>query len=125
MRELVEFIRNHVSNIEKDSPAEFHADLFFFKILVVGDPSAERLTELIKNSEKGEFCDVDMFDGKEHSYIEVGGWIGDQTLALQLMGLGFHLKLWKLFTPNMMPVPDQIKSQMAGKGLISVVHQVK
>ena len=80
---------------------------------------------LIADSKQGEFGDMDPFDGQEHSYIEVGGWIGDQGQALTLMGLGAVLGLWKVMTPKMLPgLPDDLMQMMAGRGMVSIMPSV-
>lgn len=97
-------------------------DLVFFK--VANDPNnpadAETLRTLIKEH-RGEFNDVDLFDGNKHNYMEVGGWIGDQGLALQLMGLGAILGLWKLITPMSLGITGDNAMQMAGMGMLSIL----
>lgn len=100
-------------------PKGHTADMFFFKVAIQGEPDAEVLRELIRNH-KGEFCELDILDGGEHSYIGVGGWIGDQQLALLLMALGQLLGLWEILTPNLFPIPDEQKKQMAGMGMVSI-----
>ena len=53
----------------------------------------------------------------------VGGWIGDQSLALRLMAMGYHLGLWQLLTPSLIlpdGTDDALKKEMAGMGMISI-----
>ena len=62
-------------------------------------------------------------DGKEHSYMETGGDIGDQGLAMQAMALGQLLGIWKLLTPSTLfgsVVSAEKKLEMAGAGYISI-----
>ena len=59
-------------------------------------------------------------DGKEHSYMEIGGDIGDQGRALMAMGLGAILGLWNLLTPAMLGLDREMQLQMAGMGLLSI-----
>ncbi len=97
-------------------------NMVFFEVAAKGEPTKEALTALLKEH-KGEFCDVNLFDGKEHSYIEIGGFVGDQGLALQLMGLGSLLKMWDLLTPFTLlgsDFPKDLATQMAGSGLVSI-----
>jgi len=106
---------------EEQQPTGHTADMVFFKVSAKA-ADAETLKELVR-SHKGEFCSVDLFDGKEHNYIELGRWIGDQGTALQLMGLGSLLGLWKLLTPKTMlgPMCDEVLAQqMAGAGMVAV-----
>lgn len=101
-------------------PEGHTADVYFFDVAAKEEANEETLRDLI-GSHRGEFAEVNLFDGKEHSYIEVGGWIGDQGAALMLMGLGAVLGLWKLLTPNMLPMlPKDLMDQMAGRGMVSI-----
>ena len=71
----------------------------------------------------GSHCDVDLFDGAEHGYMELGGWLGDQGLALTLMGLGSLLGLWRLLTPMeilWLKRDDPMCEMMAGAGMVTV-----
>lgn len=93
----------------------------FFKVAIVGDPTKDEYLRLIAEH-GGEHCRCDLTDGKEHSYLEVGGWIGDQGLAMQCMALGVHLGVFKLLTPStMLPFLDENTKQMlAGQGMVCV-----
>ena len=51
---------------------------------------------------RGEFGDCDPMDGGEHNYMELGGWIGDQGIAMQYMGLGVLLGVFNLLSPAML-----------------------
>ena len=97
------------------------ADLIFFHVALRNDPSREDFIKEIREHD-GEFCEVDVFDGNEHSYLEIGAWIGDQGLAMQFMGLGHLLGMWDLLTPNtIMPdFPDELKMRMAENGLVAI-----
>lgn len=88
------------ANPEQLQPTGHTADLGFFKVKANDGANAEELTRLIKANKTGEFCDIDVLDGLPHDYIELGGWIGSQELALMLIGLGTVLGLWDL-----MPLP--------------------
>lgn len=81
-----------------------------------------------RGQHRGAFNECDLFDGKEHSYLEVGGWIGDQGLALMLMGLGTVLGLWKLLTPRTIlgaMADDDLAMRMAGIGYVSIMAEKK
>ena len=41
------------------------------------------------------------------SYIELGAWIGDQGLALALMGLGSALGIWGIITPQTLGIEGE------------------
>ena len=104
-------------------------DLMFFKVGLSQtstpiEAARERFIELTKANLKGEFGDVDVLDRNEHSYIELGGWIGDQGLAMQYMGLGTILGVFQLLTPRTIlgnTIPETLAMQMAGNGMISVI----
>lgn len=113
MSELIKYIVEHAvrgacmcgecvdtqPNPEECQPRGHTVDMQFFKVSLRNNPSKDDLLALIK-SHKGEFNEVDLLDGNEHNYIEIGGWIGDQGLALTLMGMGELLGIWELLTPN-------------------------
>jgi hypothetical protein len=94
-------------------------DMFFFDVCAKDNPDADTFRKLIVK--QGE---INPFDGKEHSYIELGGWLGDQGLALQFMGLGVILGLWQVMHPvNMLKLERQnpLAQQMAGMGMVSIL----
>ena len=112
-----------IKNPEKHQPIGHTADMIFFKVgNGVVPAKADDLRKLVI-AHKGEFNDVNLFDGKEHNYLELGGWIGDQGLALTLMGLGALLGLWRLHTPKTLlgdDVDPGMAMQMAGSGLVTI-----
>lgn len=120
MKDLIEYVREHtVIPPESGQPC---ADQVFFSVGARNQPDASKLKELVQNNKKGEFCDVDLFDGGEHNYIEIGAWIGDQGLALTLMGLGTLLGLWKSLTPKTVlgTLPKELETRMAQQGFVSI-----
>ena len=64
--------------------------------------------------------DIDVFDGAEHNYIDIGAWIGDQSAALAFMGMGNLLGLWELTTPLSMGLPADMCNTLAQNGMISI-----
>jgi hypothetical protein len=105
---------------EEHQPNGHTADVYFFKVSAESTARHEDLIEEIKQH-RGEFVECDPLDGKEHSFIELGGWIGDQGMALMLMGLGNILGLWNLMTPNMLPgLPKDLADIMAGQGMVTI-----
>jgi hypothetical protein len=105
---------------DKADPVGHTADLVFFKVAAKGEPSADEFRRLTEQH-KGEFADCNPFDGNEHGYMELGGWIGDQGLALMYMGLGAVLGVFELLTPRLLPgLPESLVMQMAGSGLVTV-----
>lgn len=102
------------------------ADLMFFKVAAKGEPKAEELKRLIQANVQGEYGECNLFDGKEHGYMELGGWIGDQGLAMQLMGLGAILGLWQLLTPRILLdnlITDEQAMNLAGAGMVTIVSK--
>lgn len=57
-----------------NQPAGDVAHLVMLNVAARRSPDPVTLSELVRRH-KGEFCQCDLFDGKEHSYLEVGGWI--------------------------------------------------
>ena len=101
-------------NPELEQPEGHVANLTFFKVSLVGDPDAEEFATLTE----GILPD----DGGEVNYIWLGGVLGDQGFALQVMGMGELLGIWKLLSPDtMMPFMDEeTKQMMAGNGMVSI-----
>lgn len=103
----------------KPDPQGHTADLVFFRVAARNAPDAETFKRL-SATHKGYYGDVDPFDGKDHNYLELGGWIGDQGLAMQYMGLGCLLGVFKLFSPAMLVDDRSTQLQLAGMGMLSV-----
>lgn len=132
MNNLIDFIQNHAergacqcgkcidapAEPDKYQPTGHTADLVFFKVRTKDEPSADDLRSLIRDQDGGW-----LFDGNEHGFVEIGGWIGDQSAALMLMGLGEILGLWRLLTPISILGPlvaREMAMRMAEAGLVSV-----
>jgi hypothetical protein len=127
--ELIKFVTTHTQRgecqcgkcIDKGNapdPTGHVADLCFFKVAAVNNPDAQELFNLVIF---GPLAGI--LDGQEHGYMEIGGMIGSQDLALQLMGLGTILGLWNLYTPKSMLgdfITDDQAMDMAGNGLVSI-----
>lgn len=131
MKELQEYVMKHIERGDckcgqcfdtagKPDPTGHTVDMVFFKASKVGDPTLEEFRRLTEASKSGVFCSVDPFDGQEHSYMELGGWIGDQGLAMQYMALGISLGAFKLLSPAMLGLDGSIAIQMAQAGLLSI-----
>ena len=130
MPTLREFISSALSET-KDVPPSDIVDTMMFKVAF---KPADKINkdEFIKISKsiEGEFNKVDVFDGQEHGYMELGGWIGDQRDALIFMALGAHLGVFELRTPaSMLSQLSETEEgratqrQMAGMGMISIVEK--
>lgn len=111
---------------DKPDPAGHTADMVFFKVALAGEPSLEEFKRLTSEA-RGEFGECDPFDGKDHSYMELGGWIGDQGLAMQYMALGNLLGAFNLLTPITMfklEPDDPLVQNMAGAGMVGIIRKV-
>jgi hypothetical protein len=121
MAELNEYIRDYADRHPVGTVAGA-TNVVFFEVRAKEAASAEQLRALL-SAHVSEFEAVDVFDGREHGYIELGGWLGSQGDALALIGLGEQLGLWKLLSPRTMLgdliTPEQEKA-MAGSGLVSL-----
>ncbi len=119
MSPLVHYV---TQKTEQTSSGDGQITVEFFDVNITAEPDAANLKTLIENH-VGEFStEINLFDDKEHNYLELGAWIGDQGMAMRMMALGSHLKLWKLMTPtSMLPeLDDHVKKQMAGMGMICI-----
>lgn len=102
-------------------PFMAYQEAFTAKVDLMPTATADDLLAAIA-TQKGEFCEVNPFDGNEHSYIELGGWTGSQSTALLLIGLGGALGLWEVLTPRTVigNLPEELVQMMAGQGLVSL-----
>jgi hypothetical protein len=84
--------------------------------------NGEQLARYIEAAQQGEFGEITcarLMEGP--SYIELGGWIGDQGVALQLIGLGAILGLWDVVLPQSLGITDPETIQdMLGRGYVMV-----
>jgi hypothetical protein len=72
---------------------------------------------------KGEFQESDPLDGKAHNYQELGAWIGSQALAIQYMGLGVILGIFKNLSPRAVlgnTVPRDLLVEAALSGFLQI-----
>jgi len=131
MSALVDYVLAHTTRCACSSLVCEHrvdespstTDMFFFDVAAKDNPDADEFKKLIQEHQ-GEFNDVNPFDGAEHNYIELGGWIGDQGIAMQFMGLGVLLNLWKVMHPvNMLKLErnNPLAQQLAGVGMVSLI----
>jgi hypothetical protein len=102
-------------------PTGHTADLFFFKVATANAPDVNTLRDLIA-THAGAFTECAPLDGREHGYIELGAWLGDQGLAMQFMGLCHLLGLCRLYTPNsvMQDLDENLKTAAAAAGLVTI-----
>lgn len=102
-------------NPKEKQPNGHTVNLTFFKVAAKGGEKDEFIS-LVKKEHPG------YLDGKEHSYLQIGGDMGDQGIALMTIGLGHLLGVWKAMSPDtVMPfLPEGLKQQMAGRGMVSL-----
>lgn len=101
-------------NPEANQPEGHVANLTFFKVSLTGEPDTEEFTRLTEGLLPS--------DGSEINYLALGGLLGDQGFALQVMGMGALLGTWTLLSPDTV-VPfldDATKQKMAGSGMVSI-----
>lgn len=132
MTPLVDYVINHTERGEcncgqcadrgdNPDPDGHTVDLGFFKLAAKNNPDKDTFIRL-SEEHHGEFTSCIPTDGGEHNYLELGGWIGDQGLAMQYMGLGVLLGVFNLISPAMLGIDrsDPLFMQMLGGGLLAV-----
>ena len=103
--------------------AQHTVNMHFFDVSARNNPTVEEFVALTQ-AHQGEFTDVNPLDGKEHSYIQLGGWIGDQGLAMQYMALGRLLGLWEILTPSVvLDVNDPLADLLVRQGMIVICQK--
>jgi hypothetical protein len=126
LKNLIEFIRANSGAVENLPFA--HVDMVFMIVGVNTAASPVAMRALIEQSRSGEFCNCDPLDGAEHNFMELGGWLGDQGLALQFMALGFGIGMWELLTPRRLlgsTITNEVARGLAGRGMIAIVADGK
>lgn len=105
-------------------PTGHTVDVHFFKVAAVGDPNADELRSLIQ-SHKGEFTDCDPLDGEDHGYMQLGGWMGDQGLAMQFMALCEIVGLGEVRTPArvLAGAPKEVCDMLAESGYVTMIRR--
>lgn len=117
---LHEYVMNNAIRCAPDGPGA--TDVIFFGVRKAPGATAEALKAAMA-SHTGEFCVVDPLDGKEHNFLELGAWIGDQGAALDLIGLGAALGMWELLTPKTVMgdmFPHDLAMKLAGLGMVAM-----
>ena len=109
-------------NLGKPDPQGHTVDMIFVTVCAKDEPDQSTLAKLAREH-VGEFGDVDIFDGTEHGYIELGGWLGDQGIALRFMGLCCLLGGFDLLTPKTVLPPGlnaDMVMQLAQSGMVTI-----
>ena len=130
MESLVEYVLAHtergdckcgkcIDTSGAPDPQGHTIDMVFFKVAAKESPSKEEFIRLTKGH-KGEWGDVDPLDGQEHNYMELGGWIGDQGIAMMYMALGVSVGEFDLLSPALLGVNDKQALEMAGIGFLAI-----
>ncbi len=124
MEQLIRYIQEHSRRGEcqcgkcvdkqPDGDAPPHsADVCFFRVSATQDASAEELDRLLR----AHYPDMERFR-QGPSYIEIGGVLGDQGTALQLIGLGAVLELWRVASPKVLGFSAAEAMDLAGSGFV-------
>ena len=125
MQELIQYVVDHTERGEcqcgrcldkgPDRAAPEHSvNVHFFWVSVKGDPKQEDLRRLLER----DYPDLGRLRGGP-SYIELGGVLGDQGVALCLIGLGKLVGLWKAVTPEKLGFSGAQAGQLAGQGFVN------
>jgi hypothetical protein len=114
---LRDYVKEHTVH-----SGEYGIDVHFFKVMpVLPLIPADEFRAMILAAGRGEFTNIDSkFLAQGPSYIEFGGWLGDQGLALCFMALGEHFGLWKVITPAFFGLTGVEAATAAGNGLLLV-----
>jgi len=106
-------------NPKKKQPNGHTVNLTFFKVAAKGGDK-----DIFLSLVKREY--PNWLNGEEHNYLQVGGDMGDQGIALMTIGLGHLLGAWKALTPDtLMPfLPEDLKQKMAGQGMVSLQYSI-
>lgn len=108
--------------VDRDQDAPMLVDMHFFKVLISETFDAQQwrdtFTRFVKEGH-GEFGPVTAERvSAGPSYIEWGGWIGDQGLAMRVMACGHRARLWDVSTPRTLGVEGPEADQLAGGGYV-------
>lgn len=118
---LGDLVRASVYGSEEGGSGSVSVGFFYVHPFEDSEATAEALVEAIKAAEEGEFANVStqrLLEGP--NYIELGGWLGDQGLALQFMGLGTLLGQWSVITPATLGIKGEDAQQMLGMGFVMI-----
>lgn len=119
---LADTVRANIEQLPARSEDAAYVGMFSIRQKEGSNLTADTLAELIRSASKGVFQDVSVERLQAGpSYIELGAWIGDQGLALALMGLGERLGLWSVVTPDTLGVEDEkLATHLMGMGFVMV-----
>jgi hypothetical protein len=114
--------------LPKPDPTGHTVNMVFFVAAMIEDANTKKLPTVeefkrLTTEHRGEFSDCNPLDSTEHGYIELGGWLGDQGVALLYMALGVRLGIFQLLSPwTMMPrvMTEATAQEMAGRGMLTI-----
>jgi hypothetical protein len=112
--------------VERPDPTGHAADVVFFRVVATDGPDLDTFVNMTR-VHHGVFSQCDPFDGQEHGYIPLGGWLGSQDIALRYMGLGALLGVFHLLTPYTVlgkDTPKELAMMAAQGGLVTVKVKV-
>ena len=120
--ELIDFVYKYSDMIPSSKTTKDDVNLTFFGVRKKENAPVKEFKRLAAPIKK-------MLEepNREISYIELGGILGDQEIALRTMGLGHILGEWRVLSPDtMLPGLDiTTKLNMAGMGMVSIINNKK
>lgn len=129
VQELAQLIRRVTvqANSGDGRTLEGFIDLGFFQVTIEdaeGKPqlTAEEFLPVLRaafEQKTGEFADMDL-EGflQGPSYITLGAWLGDQGVAIALIGVGALLELWDVASPETLGITGPEADSMRGMGFL-------
>jgi hypothetical protein len=83
--------------------------------------SHEEFYDLVLSAKNGIFTTIDAGGWKRGpSYIEIGGWLGDQTLAFKFMACVEAHEMGEIVTPARLGITGPLADDLAGKGYVMI-----
>jgi hypothetical protein len=117
---LVQLLEQRLESFDAPTPGAL--DLFFFSV---------RLRQKLTPAEEAIFAEGlapfrrILKSQPELSYLELGGMVGSQTVALRIMAMGEFLGYWKVMSP-MVVMPDvgrETHKMLAENGYITIMEE--
>jgi hypothetical protein len=114
-------LQTYFPNVEVDDPVgrmeTAVVGVHFFYVIVLMEKARSLREELVQLLL--DYPQPDRLRGGP-SYIELGGVVGDQGVALRLCALGEVLGFWKVMTPESMGFSGEEAQSLAGKGMVMI-----
>lgn len=124
VRDLGELIVANAIRVERGTNDSIDVGFFAIKLAEDSDLTALKLKNAIVRAEAGEFQPMTLEDlsiPEGVSYTTLGVWLGDQGLALALIGLGRLMDLWEVILPTDVGIHDGLLAQqMMGMGFVQL-----